>query len=148
MEFLAVFLVIVGFAVGYGAVMVIDVHGFLGRTSPHWTETTIRAHRVTKPLIWVGIVLVLVGHILMTQTGMIVGWPMYLRFTIIIALVINGSFLSFVVSPELIRREREGFAKELLPPPLQRKIAASFVISIIGWWGLMALVAWQFSSLI
>lgn len=126
--------------------MVIDVHGFLARKSPVWTETTIRAHKVTKPLIWTGIVIILIGHILMVQSGMIAGWELYARFAIIVALIINGSFLSFVVSPELLAREREGFAKELLPPPLQRKIALSFMVSIIGWWTLMALVALQFVS--
>lgn len=45
------FLFLAGFVIGLGAVSVIDVLGFLGRTSRYWTEATVRAHKVTKPLI-------------------------------------------------------------------------------------------------
>ena len=48
---LGIFIVIAGYIVGLGAVTVIDILGFLGRKSSYWTEATIRAHKVTKPLI-------------------------------------------------------------------------------------------------
>lgn len=58
---LGIILIIVGYIVGLGAVTVIDILGFLGRKSSYWTETTIRAHKVTKPLIWLGLFLILTG---------------------------------------------------------------------------------------
>ncbi len=60
-EILGFFLVISGYIIGLGAVTVIDTLGFLGRKSSYWTETTIRTHKVTKPLIWLGIFLILIG---------------------------------------------------------------------------------------
>lgn len=57
-------------------------------------------------------------------------------------LILNGVFLSFYVSPFLLKREREGKAKELLPRALQSKIVVSFVISFIGWWGEVFLFVW------
>jgi len=56
-DILGLFLFIAGFIIGLGAVTVIDLHGFLGRKSSYWTEATIRTHKVTKPLIWIGILL-------------------------------------------------------------------------------------------
>jgi hypothetical protein len=59
-----------------------------------------------------------------------------------IVLISNGTFLSFWVSPRLLRREKEGRANEILPSDLQLKIAVSFVISVIGWWGSLFLLVW------
>ncbi|MDO8659167.1 MAG: hypothetical protein Q7K54_01055 [Candidatus Parcubacteria bacterium] len=55
LNFIGLFVFISGFIVGLGAVTVIDIHGFLGRKSSYWTEATTRTHKVTKPMIWVGI---------------------------------------------------------------------------------------------
>jgi hypothetical protein len=119
----------VGFIVGLGAVTVIDIHGFLGRKSKYWTEATIRTHKVTKPLIWIGIILVSIG---MFSAGLLSKLPIFL----IIALVINGFFLSFYVSRRLLKQERQGKAQELLPQSLQTKITISFFVSFICWWTL------------
>ena len=59
-----------------------------------------------------------------------------------IVLILNGFFLSFWVSPQLLKREKEGKAQEILPSNLQIKIAASFVISVIGWWSSLFLLVW------
>lgn len=58
---------------------------------------------------------------------------------IAVVLVLNGCFLSFVVSPFLLKREREGRAMELLPMSLQMKITASFIVSFVGWWSAVVL---------
>jgi hypothetical protein len=55
LDILGVFLFIAGFIVGLGAITVIDIHGFLGQKSSYWTEATTRTHKVTKPLIWIGL---------------------------------------------------------------------------------------------
>lgn len=60
-NFLGLFILIAGFIVGLGAVTVIDLHGFLGRKSSYWTEATTRTHKVTKPMIWFGIMMAVIG---------------------------------------------------------------------------------------
>ena len=61
MEFVGLYIHLAGFIIGLGAVTVIDLHGFLGRKSPYWTEATTRTHKVTKPLIWLGMTLAIMG---------------------------------------------------------------------------------------
>lgn len=136
--FLPVFITIAGFVIGLGAVTVIDLHGFLGRKSSYWTEATIRTHKVTKPLIWVGILLVGCGTFLLGTNDYIQSNDFAFRLLIIFFMILNGSFLSFVVSPELLKREREGRSQELLPQKMQNKITVSFVISVLLWWGFLA----------
>ncbi len=127
-----------GFIVGLGAVTVIDIHGFLGRKSSYWTKATIQTHKVTKPLIWLGILLVSIG------TGLFY-YPDYsdlyaqIHIGLISALVVNGIFLSFKVSPMLLKKEKEGKAEELLSTKWQNKITVSFVFSFLGWWGSLLL---------
>lgn len=128
------FLFIAGLIIGLGAVTVIDVLGFLGRHAPYWTETTIRTHRVTKPLIWVGIILAFVGGFLFYRQESFSNIPL-IHLMLGTLLIANGLFLSFWVSPRLIERERDGHADELLPASWQRAIAVSFIVSFIGWWG-------------
>lgn len=126
-----IFIIISGYIVGLGAVTVIDTLGFLGRKSSYWTEATIRTHKVTKPLIWLGIFLVTIG-------ALILKLPNYFLYIYSI-LILNGIFLSFYVSPYLLNMEKKGKQKELLPKNLQFKITISFVISFIGWWGSLIL---------
>lgn len=141
LDFIGLFLLIAGFVIGLGAVTVIDIHGFLGRKSTYWTDATTRTHKVTKPLIWMGIFLAIVGGIIFFRNEQLVGISMYLIF-IVIVLVLNGLFLSFHVSPYLLKKETEGRADELLPKSLQRKIVVSLVLSDLGWWGALALIVW------
>ncbi len=54
--------------------------------------------------------------------------------------MLNGIFLSFKVSPYLLKREQEGKDKEPLPQSWQNKIIVSLVISDIGWWGGLSLL--------
>ena len=140
-NFISLFSMISGFILGLGAVTVIDIHGFLGRKSSYWTEATTRTHKVTKPLIWVGIFLAIIGGILFFRNEPFFGVPMYLAL-ISIVLVLNGLFLSFRVSPYLLQKEKEGRASELLPESWQRKIIVGLIFSDLGWWGSLALVVW------
>ena len=140
LEVVGLFVLLAGFVVGLGAVTVIDVHGFLGRRSAYWNEATTRTHKVTKPLIWLGIALAIVGGALFYWGEPLVGIPL-VHSVVAVLLVLNGCFLSFSVSPFLLRREREGRAGELLPQSWQRKIVASLLVSDIGWWGSLFLLA-------
>lgn len=134
LDVLGLFLFLAGFVVGLGAVTVIDIHGFLGRTSSYWTEATTRTHKVTKPMIWVGILLAIVGGLLFYRNEPLSGTPLA-HLVIACVLILNGCFLTFHVSPFLLQREKAGKAKELLPMSLQRKIVVSLIVSDIGWWG-------------
>ncbi|MEO6509115.1 MAG: hypothetical protein ABIO02_04115 [Patescibacteria group bacterium] len=137
---LGLFLFLAGFIIGLGAVTVIDLLGFLGRRSTYWTETTIRAHKVTKPLIWLGTSLSCVGGIIFYSNNSYS--PIIVIHTVLaILLILNGCFLSFYVSPILLNKEKN--EKEhitTLPTSLQAKIAISFVISFAGWWSSLLLL--------
>jgi hypothetical protein len=141
-KYFGLYLHLAGFVIGLGAVTVIDLHGFLGRRSPYWTEATTRTHKVTKPLIWAGLFLAAVGAAMFHSQG---GWSKILVVQAIIAvfLVLNGVFLSFWVSPFLLEREKEGRASELLPDSWQKGITVAFIISFLGWWGELFLTVWQ-----
>ncbi len=141
LDFVGLFLFLSGFIVALGAVTVIDIHGFLGRTSAYWTEATIRTHKVTKPLIWAGIGLAILGGSIFYRNDSFSGIPFF-HALIACVLILNGLFLSFYVSPFLLAREREGRQKELLPKHLQGKIVVSLILSDAGWWGGFALLIW------
>jgi len=140
-DIIGIFLFIAGFIIGLGAVTVIDLHGFLGRTSSYWTEATIRTHKITKPLIWIGIFLAILGGVI-TYRDIGFSGTALIHSLVAIVLILNGCFLSFWVSPQLLKREKEGKAREILPSSLQIKIAVSFVFSVIGWWGSLFLLVW------
>lgn len=142
LDFIGLFLFLAGFVVGLGAVTVIDIHGFLGRKSSYWTEATTRTHKVTKPMIWAGIFLAIVGGLIFYRTENFAGIPL-VHAVIAIVLILNGCFLSFKVSPFLLRREKEGKSGDLLPQSWQNKIMVGLIVSDIGWWGgLLLLVAY------
>lgn len=136
---IGLFSLLAGFIIGLGAVTVIDLHGFLGRKSSYWTEATTRTHKVTKPLIWVGTILAVVGGFLFYRNESLSGIPLVHLVTAVI-LILNGLFLSFWVSPRLLQREKDGRASELLPQSWQNKIMVSLIISDIGWWGSLFLL--------
>lgn len=140
LDVFGLFSFLAGFVIGLGAVTVIDIHGFLGRKSSYWTEATTRTHKVTKPLIWTGIILAVIGGSIVYRQDPFVGIPL-IHACIAGILVLNGLFLSFKVSPFLLEREKEGRAGELLPASWQKKIAMGLVLSDVGWWGGLFLFA-------
>jgi len=146
LDFIGLFILLAGCIVGLGAVTVIDIHGFLGRKSSYWTEATVRTHKVTKPLIWLGILLAIIGGTIFYRNESFSGVPLY-HALIACVLIVNGLFLSFYVSPFLLKREREGRQSELLPTPLQNKIIVSLIISDIGWWGGLFLLVFYLTFL-
>lgn len=145
LDFVGLFILIAGFIIGLGAVTVIDIHGFLGRKSNYWTEATTRTHKITKPMIWAGIMLAVIGGMIFFRNQAFIGIPVYLS---IIAgmLIVNGLFLSFIVSPYIIERERSGKAGEILPRLWQNKIITSLIFSDLGWWGGLALLVFYITQ--
>ena len=134
LDVIGLFLFLAGFVIGLGAVTVIDIHGFLGQKSSYWTEATTRTHKVTKPMIWAGIMLAIIGGLIFYREQSFAGIPL-IHAVIALTLIINGYFLAFKVSPFLVNREKEGRSGELLPASWQKKIMASLIVSDIGWWG-------------
>ncbi|HRH30958.1 MAG TPA: hypothetical protein PK886_02760 [Candidatus Paceibacterota bacterium] len=139
----SIFIVFAGFIIGLGAVTVIDTLGFLGRKSVYWTETTIRAHKVTKPLIWIGMFVVVLGYALVLADGIITKGQFITSLLVMVIMILNGSYLSFYISPQLLKKEIEGRVTELLSSDLQKKITMSFLVSFISWWGLLLLTIYQ-----
>jgi len=138
LETIGLFLLISGLIIGLGAVTVIDIHGFLGRKSGYWTESTIRTHKITKPLIWLGMLLVIIGGIIYYLLN---PFSLNLVQTLIgVILVANGCFLTFWLSPRLVNLESQGKATKVLPDKWQRAIFVSFVISFFGWWSEVVLL--------
>jgi hypothetical protein len=128
-EFIELFILIAGFIIGLGAVTVIDLHGFLARKSDYWTLATTRTHKVTKPLIWIGTILVLIGGLLNYEKDVLM-----VHLFLMIILILNGIFLSFKVSPLLLQREHAGSSSDILPKKWQNRIFVSFIFSFVGWW--------------
>ncbi|MGI9118029.1 MAG: hypothetical protein ACR2IQ_00565 [Minisyncoccia bacterium] len=142
---ISLFILLAGFVIGLGAVTVIDLHGFLGRKSAYWTEATIRTHKVTKPLIWAGMLLVIVGGGLLYRDVRFTGLLLFHLYSVPVMLL-NGIFLSFSVSPFLLNREKQGLSNQLLPMSWQYKITASFVVSFVSWWGNLFVVCWYITK--
>ena len=145
LNFIGLFILLTGFIIGLGAVTVIDLHGFLGRKSKYWTEATTRTHKVTKPMIWIGILLIIIGEIIFFRNDSS-NILIYL-LAISIILIINGIFLSFSVSPYMIQREQEGRQAELLPKSWQNKIMISLLFSDLGWWSSLVVIVWYLVSI-
>lgn len=141
LDFFGLLILFFGFILGLGAVTVIDIHGFLGRESHYWTEATVRTHKVTKPLIWVGTILVLLGSLIFYRNNYF-EYISLIQFTLLVVMFLNGIFLSFKVSPFLLKREKQGKSSELLPKSWQRKIAISLVFSDICWWASVLLLVY------
>jgi hypothetical protein len=136
-----------GAVIALGAVTVIDLHGFLAQRSSYWTQTTIRTHKITKPLIWLGTVLWGLGLWgLYSLTGY--ANSAYIHLMLYLVLVANGCFLSFVISPYLLAREKKRQDTQLLGHDIQHKIRISVIVSFVCWWGSILLVTWYLTELI
>lgn len=133
LETIGLFILLAGFVIGLGAVTVIDWLGFLGRKSTYWTEATTRAHKVTKPLIWIGLILGIVGGLIFYKDAGLI-WNTWYHLISLPIMLSVGYFLSFKVSPFLIQREKEGRDKELLPNKWQTGITIAFIFSFVFWW--------------
>lgn len=126
---------IAGIIIALGSVTVIDSMGFISRKNKKSTQITIQAHHITKPLIWIGTILVLISWIFILLKKGFTNLNSA-KSIILIILILNGSFLSFYISPRL---DKLAGKNTLLPKPLQDKIALSMIISFLGWWSFVIL---------
>ena len=126
-----------GIIIGLGAVIVIDVMGFFSRKDKMKTQDTISAHHTTKPLIWIGTIIVLMTWILiLMRNDFILSFIEIWKSILLGIMILNGSFLSFHIFPRLNKLIGK---KVLLPRGLQIKIAISLIISFISWWSFVGL---------
>ena len=128
----ALFFHLAGLIIGLGAVTVIDVLGFTSRKSKNLTQVTIMAHHVTKPLIWLGTILLAISWLFLYTDNTISN----LKSILLGIMILNGTFLSFYVSPRLDKLIGK---KVLLPFGLQVKITISMLISFFSWWTFVVL---------
>lgn len=128
--FIPLFITVAGFIIGLGAVTVIDTHGFLGKFSAYWRAASVRTHKVTMPLIWIGSLLVGVGYALSSSHGMNISWLWW----VYALLILNGSFLTFIISPKLKANEKAGKPEAELPHRWQTLVIMSSIVSFSGWW--------------
>jgi hypothetical protein len=139
MQEVAALIWIAGFVIGLGAVTVIESVGFLGQRSGYWTEATIRTHKVTKPLIWLGLFIAAFGgawyHSMLGPSLIQIAHGI-----ILLIMIANGMFLTFWVSPRLLERERRGKSTEILPKTWKTAITFSFFVSILTWWTALILM--------
>ncbi|MEX0920579.1 MAG: hypothetical protein WDZ69_03295 [Candidatus Pacearchaeota archaeon] len=119
-----------GIIIGLGAVTVIDLMGFISRKDKKWTRTTIQAHHVTKPLIWIGSLLLIATFVFIFPREGITTLNLA-KSGLLVIMALNGSFLSFYVSPRL---DKLAGKNVLLHSSLQNKIATSMIISFLSWW--------------
>ncbi len=131
----------VGIIIWLGAVSVIDTMGFFSRKDVKKTQETISAHHTTKPLIWISTIIVLATWILILfQKDFVFGFVEILKTILLGIMILNGAFLSFVISPALDKRIG---VKKLLPRNLQIKIGFALVISFLSWWSFVLLTISQ-----
>ncbi len=133
LDFVALFITLIGYSLGLGAVTVIEIHAWLGRHSEYWTEATIRTHKVTKPLIWTGLILAAIGSVALYRS---VGFTALATVQLIVGIVLigNGFFLTAYASPTLLKQEGKGRAAQILSKNFQRIIFWSFMLSWLCWW--------------
>lgn len=131
-DFIGLFLYLAGLIIGLGAVTVIEIHSFLARKSTYWIDATTRTHKVTKPLIWLGFFIALFGAVIFYRNieNINIILP---QLIILIPLVLNGLYLTLVISPLMLKKE-EKHDTSLVPKNLQTKITISFIISTLTWW--------------
>ncbi|MFT4309605.1 MAG: hypothetical protein ACMXYL_03905 [Candidatus Woesearchaeota archaeon] len=122
---------VLGLVIGMGSAIVIETIGFIARKSGFWTRVAVDTHYVTKPLIWFGTILLSLSWILIMESDAIVH-PYYWKTLLLLLLIINGSYLSFFVSPRIINHRKHSDG-EPLPSKLQTIILPSAIVSVLGW---------------
>jgi len=122
---------LIGMVVGMGAAIVIETFGLISRKSGFWTSVTINTHYVTKPLIWIGTLIFGFTWFLIMGTNSF-SFPYAYKTILLTVLFFNGSYLSFVISPRLIRHKKMN-GEKVLPNSLQIMIIPSALISSLGW---------------
>ena len=131
--YIFLFVHLISLAVGFGAVIVIDMFGLL------WTMKKISLALVnqvagfTQRLVWLGWGgLVASGIVLIVLKGYIDNLTM-IKLFFVAMLGVNGVLLHF------IKKRMEQVRDGELPADLRFRIAFSSVLSQIGWWGAISI---------
>lgn len=122
---------LVSFAVGFGAVIVVDTFGLLWLSGRAGITQVYKVASVTQGLIWLGwLGLVISGYIAFKQIGVAPDELFKLKIFLVAMIGLNGILLHFV--KEGIKHLKDS---ETVPKNIQFRIAFGSVISQIGWWG-------------
>ena len=142
---IGIFVYLAGFVLGIGSSTVIGFLGLLARKSHYWTLTAVRAPKVTKFLVWVGMCVSVFGFMLFYADE---GFDSFTigHLSLFVILIINGLVFSYVISPMLNQKDDEGKDSALLDKNWQVRITVSYLISFICWWAALALLAVRLSS--
>jgi hypothetical protein len=132
--YIALFVHIVSFVTGFGAVIVIDMFGLLWLLGKQPMEQVNKVANVTQRLIWLGwFGLVASGLVLITSKGYVDNLTMLKLFAVAM-LGLNGIFLHFIKKS----MERQANQNEVSRLTMFR-IGLSSTISQAGWWSALTI---------
>lgn len=134
----------VGIVIALGAVTVIDSLGFLSRKSKEWAQVTVKAHHITKRLIWIGTIIVFISWVLMHYFDKVEAFSDLglIKSILLIVMMVNGIFLSFYVSPNVDNYDGKN---KLFSKSLQSKVIFSMMVSFLSWWSFVFITVWMIS---
>lgn len=134
--YILLFVHVTSFAVGFGAVVVIDTFGlcFLLKLFGVNLKLVTGVANVTQRLIWLGFAGLVVSGIPMLYLKGHVDSLTQLKLFFVIMLGLNGVFLHFIKK----MMDRLG-AIEVFPPHVAFRVGLASSISQLGWWGAFAI---------
>jgi hypothetical protein len=131
---IAIFIHIISFIIGFGAVIVIDTFGLLWLLKKTKLATVNTVADVTEKLIWVGwFGLILSGTVLLLEKGFIDNLT-WIKLFFVAMLGVNGLFLHSIKKS----MERLGNPEEL-PKSIMFRTGLASSISQLGWWGALTI---------
>ncbi|MDQ3014640.1 MAG: hypothetical protein M3Q73_02160 [bacterium] len=132
--YIALFIHVISFIIGFGAVIVIDTFGSLWLIKRVKLATVNTVANVTEKLIWLGWSgLVLSGSVLLYHKGFIDNLT-WIKLFFVLMLGLNGLFLHSIKKS----MERLGTPEEL-PKIIMFRTALASAISQLGWWGAISI---------
>lgn len=132
--YIALFIHVISFIIGFGAVIVIDAFGLLWLIKRVKLATVNTVANVTQILIWLGWTgLVLSGSVLLYHKGFIDNLT-WIKLSFVLMLGLNGLFLHSIKKS----MERLGSPEEL-PKIIMFRTALASTISQLGWWGAISI---------
>jgi len=126
------FIHLISVIVGFGAVIVIDVHGLLWILKKRTLKQVVIVAQVTQVLIWIGWLGALVSGFGLINWH----WPsnplLQIKLGLVLMLGLNGVFLDIIKRQFTIIIDNE---KVPVPFNIQAQMGIASLISQVGWWG-------------
>ena len=126
---LALFVQLIAFAVGFGAVMLVDTIGALWVVGKADKKLVLNVSQVAQKLIWVSVVLLVVsGSILLPDE---ISMRTRMKLVAVVILIINGVLLDRLHKATELATQNKFFD---LPRTLQVRSIVLISISQLTWW--------------